>query len=294
MDPLKNDKGRTDHLDKNTVYIMMDEVSLANRMALIRGFKALDQVEYMLVVTAGGLKVPERKREFYSGTNRGNVISPVILRPLSEGWTATFKDKKEIYGKSRRAVGGAGGVDGADGEGAASSLRPPTVDGVATGTVRPDDAEEPVFYKVLPPKFYRCLFTSLCAKGVVDCTAGDGSAALSAIEKKIPYFGVCLTDKHTHGLQAFLVEAVLGKFLDEKSPLFQAKFAALRNPVAKAKAKATTTKATVSSVSSAAVADGGDDDEDEEEDDEKPPPKKKAKKAQKKKGSGGSGSEGSM
>ena len=94
MEPLKNDKGRTDHLDKNTVYIMMDEVRLANRMALIRGFKALDQVEYMLVVTAGGLKVPERKREFYSGTNRGNVISPVILRPLSEGWTATFKDKK--------------------------------------------------------------------------------------------------------------------------------------------------------------------------------------------------------
>jgi hypothetical protein len=251
------------------------------------------QVEYMLVVTVDGLQIPERKREFYAGTNRGNVISPVILRPLNEGWSATFREKKEIYGKHRRAVGGTNAIDGVDGDVAASSARPPTVDGLATGNVRPEEAEEPVFYKVLPPTFYRCLFSSMCAKGVVDCTAGDGSAALSAVEKKIPYFGVCLTEKHARGLLSFLVTSVLEKFLDEKSPLFQAKFAELKKPP----------KATVKPTAKPKKAKRTGSDEDDEEgrvsggggsaaDEEEAPPKKKPRRGGKTKD--GSGSDGSM
>ena len=238
LEPLRNTKGKTDHLDKNVAHVIMEETSLVNRMALVRGFKALDQVEYMYLVTASGLNVPERKREAYGGSNRGNVISQVALRPLNEGWSATFKMKKLIYGKNRRAVGGAAGPsdaasgdEGSAGSTAASSLRPPTVDGPGAGKDRTDDAVEPVFYRVLPPLFYHCLLTSMSAKAVVDCTAGDGSAALSAIESKIPYVGICMTPEHMHGLTGYLATAVLDKFVDERSAIYQPKLADLQSPL---------------------------------------------------------------
>ena len=184
----------------------------------------------MRLITASGIKVPERRRAVYDGSNQGNVIAPVMMRPLSEGWLASFKDKKAIYGKHRRPVGGRDAA--ADGDGdvpPAASPRPPTADGSTAGKDRSDGGGvEPVFYKVLPPTLYRCLVSSMAAKAVIDCTAGDGSAALAAIEGKKAYFGVCLTSTHQQGLTKYLVNAVLTKFLDEASPLRQPKLAALR------------------------------------------------------------------
>ena len=185
-EPLKNDKGKTDNLDKHMIYIIMDEQSMAARMSRVRGFKSMDQVEYLHMVTLGGLKVPDRKKEVYGGTNQGNVIGPVCMRPLAEGWTTTYAEKKLIFGKHRRAVGG---VE----PGTTGNEKPPSVNGGSTKD-RNDDNIEPVFYRALPPSFFHCLFASLSAKAVVDTTAGDGSAALAAIRLKKSYVGFTLTE----------------------------------------------------------------------------------------------------
>ena len=259
-------------MDKHLIYIIMDEQSMAARMSRVRGFKTMDQVEYMHMVTLSGLKVPDRKKEVYGGTNQGNVIGPVFMRPLAEGWTTTYAEKKLIFGKHRRAVGGTE-------PGTAGNEKPPSVNG-GSSKDRNDDNIEPVFYRALPPSYFHCLFASLSVKAVIDTTAGDGSAALAAIRLKKSYVGFALTEAtpckhnlvdtpsftvrfaapaaiapvrcalrlnylcqlgqvHTALLLEYLTLAVLDEFLDSKSPLFQAKLANLKKDVDKKASKKT-------------------------------------------------------
>lgn len=257
-------------MDKHLIYIFMDEQSMAARMSRVRGFKTMDQVEYMHMVTLSGLKVPDRKKEVYGGTNQGNVIGPVFMRPLAEGWTTTYAEKKLIFGKHRRAVGGTE-------PGTAGNEKPPSVNG-GSSKDRTDDNIEPVFYRALPPSFFHCLFASLSVKTVIDTTAGDGSAALAAIRLKKSYVGFALTEAtpckqlvdtlsftvrfapaaiapvrcvlqfsylgqlgqvHTALLLEYLTLAVLDEFLDSKSPLFQAKLANLKKDADKKASKKT-------------------------------------------------------
>jgi len=197
-EPLKNSKGKTDTLDKHMIYIVMDEQSMSARMSRVRGFKRLDQVEYMHLVTLNGLKVPDRKKEVYGGTNQGNVIGPVCMRPLEDGWTTTFAEKKLIFGKHRRAVGG---TDPA----AVGNEKPPSVNSGGASKDRNDDNIEPVFYRALPPSFFNCLFASMSVKAVVDTTAGDGSAALAALRLKKMYVGFTLTEAGPYTVNSICV-----------------------------------------------------------------------------------------
>lgn len=175
-EPLKNSKGKTDTLDKHMIYIVMDTQSMAARMSRVRGFKCLDQVEYMHLVTLNGLKVPDRKKEVYGGTNQGNVIGPVCMRPLEDGWTTTFAEKKLIFGKHRRAVGG---TDPA----AVGNEKPPSVNSGGASKDRNDDNIEPVFYRALPPQL---LQLSVCQHVRQGCCRHHGRRRLRGARRPSP------------------------------------------------------------------------------------------------------------
>ncbi len=239
--PLLN-AGMINHLSKHTTYCCLEEASVAARLGVVRGFNALNQLEFMHIYSNSGVKVPERARSQYAGSNRGNVLGPIVLPALGNSWTMTFGDKKLLYGKNRRAVGGRT-VDGAaplatEGEDAADaaaddavmdSLVPPSVSGGnSTARSRANETLEPVFYRVMPLTFYQEMLQSMRASAVLDLTAGDGTLALAAIMLKIPYCGVCFSDMHVETLMGHLIAEVLTMFADPENKLYQPTLAALK------------------------------------------------------------------
>ena len=62
----------------------------------------------MHLCSSAPLSLPTRESKHYkaSGTNQGTIIGPVVLPDPKDEWRATFAEKKKIYGKCRRPVGG--------------------------------------------------------------------------------------------------------------------------------------------------------------------------------------------
>ena len=64
------------------------------------------------------------------------------------------------------------------------------------------DGPESVFSAhCLPVDFYTDIYHGFEAKGGIDLSVGQGTAAKAALQLRLPYFGFALTDQHC--LQAF-------------------------------------------------------------------------------------------
>ena len=80
MSAFKAEGNKSIPHDPKRLYVCTGEESLASRRSKTRGFATLDQMEFVYAVTKEGLKVPERKRKLYEGSNHGNMYGPLGSR----------------------------------------------------------------------------------------------------------------------------------------------------------------------------------------------------------------------
>lgn len=246
--------------DPKRLYVLTGEKSLAARRSLTRGFATLDQMEFVYVVTKDGLKVPERKRKLFDGSNHGNTYGPLVLKDWDDMWHVSAVKKRKMLGQRRVAVGGP--TEGVDAGGADAPREPKKQKGNQEDTF-------PFNYFEMPDEWYQELLHSMsCEKGVIDLTASSGRFALNCVKKKVPYLGVCYTEDHVLALKSHLKDEVLAAFKDPDDDLFQAGFAKLLKTKKDDKEKDKETE------------------KDEEKDKEKKKDKEKEPKKSKKKDSG--------
>jgi hypothetical protein len=220
MSAFKGDGNKSIPHDPKRLYVCTSEKSLADRRSLTRGFATLDQMEFVYVVTKDGLKVPERKRKLFEGSNHGNTYGPLALKDWDDMWHVSSAKKRKMLGPRRIAVGGP--TDGVDVGGADAPREPKK----ATGNNHEDTF--PFNYFEMPDEWYQELLHSMnCEKGVIDLTASSGRFALNCVKKKVPYLGVCYTEDHVLALKSHLKDEVLAAFKDPDDDLFQAGFAKL-------------------------------------------------------------------
>ena len=188
--------------------------------------------------------LPARKRLHFtdcSASNLVSVVGAVKFQQWSMAWTAQFGIKKLIMGPLWAPVGGATpGVDPDVDEGASDYLiaemtdddsgvieKLPGADQPTVGAgrlakpIREDTNVEPVFFHAVSVETHEELLHGMCVEALVDSTPGAGTAALAAMRKRIPYFGVCLTDKHKELLQLRLEELCFQEMKKEDGPLHE-------------------------------------------------------------------------
>ena len=191
---------------KRTMTIFTSQQSLMERRQRSRGTVSLKQHEQCYLVGNASLSLPEKDWEHYPGTNKSSIIGPLELTKLKNDWQETMAVKKEIYGASRLEVGGQAGPRGHE--------------------RRDENDTERVFHWGMPRNFFKAVFKGLFAKSCMDLTPGNGAAAEAALEVRVSYFGVCLTEKHRELLVARMELFVLSCMMTEGSPLFISKCAA--------------------------------------------------------------------
>ena len=140
-------------VDVKMLRIVKSEASLRKRKQLLRGTLSVRQLETAVMVTHSSLVLPERKREDFEGTNRGDVLMGVHVPDISDEIQVTFKQKKVILGKARVAVGGST-------QGASKSKMPP----------RKDSDVEPLSYHGKPRIFYKTLLSDFFVMSLIDPT----------------------------------------------------------------------------------------------------------------------------
>ena len=96
---------------------------------------------------------------------------------------ATVKEKRDIY---KNKVIGTGEVD--------------------KSHPRGDEEMEPVSYSFLPEAYYASMLESFSICGVVDLTAGPGELAKACISRRIPFYGLVMSEDHGSALRRRLTE----------------------------------------------------------------------------------------
>ena len=76
-------------------------------MGCVKEDSEFEQVEIAHIIMGNDFRsmVPSMKRQFFSGTNQGNVLSPVELPPISNLWQLACKTKYELMGCHRKECG---------------------------------------------------------------------------------------------------------------------------------------------------------------------------------------------
>ena len=192
------------------------ESSVAERRAYCRrAVASLKSNETAYIITNDFVRLPQKKKKHFSGTNLGSSLVEVPLASAKETWKLQREAKKDIYGKYQVAVGGK--------ESDAEDDDELMMDETTKKQQKVDPREEvPVFY--WQPSSLLCdeilHMYSVCA--IIDLTAGSGQWALAALKNNIPYFGVVLTPSHLKSLREWLITAVLRGQQDETSAFFNA------------------------------------------------------------------------
>ena len=231
---------------KRTFYIFFEEESLRERKNKVRSVGALDQTEWMHVVTRKQLTTALKSKVKFTGTTGGNVIAPVAVPDFDSLWQLPFAEKKELVGDARVAVGGRDEDDSDDDH-------DDEVTDKKKHRVRQPTDLEPVYYHSYPiDLMHEAMHLAVARKadiqGIIDFTPADGPAALMSIRENIAYLGVCHTDAHVQSLYKWLVKQLLNDFKTEGSAHYKPRLAQLLSegaedeeapqPAPRAKAKA--------------------------------------------------------
>ena len=186
--------------------------SLRARKGCVRGMHALDQMEFMSMISATSLDdMLLIKRRHFGGSNQGNKLGDMHLPKLEDLWRTTSEERAAILGSSLKPVGGAT-VGLTPGRGSKPS---------------PKDLE-PVFHHTMDPKFYCELVHSYCLKRFLNLSATDGLLEMQMLELKVPTVSVCLNDNHKKALKDRIEVLMLKAMLDAQNSSFhEPSFAAL-------------------------------------------------------------------
>ena len=253
-DPFKIEKKvmvKESHL---TIHISEASIELRRQRQKLTAPLSMCSHETARVYLVDNLNSPYVRRQHYEGSSASSGIGPVAYTTDDAAWVKTFKDKKDIYGKTNRIAPG-GRTPGVDGE-------------LAAKMKRKDEDREHVFFFTLPWKFYEDLYRCLGARTATGLTLGDAQMAIGAMMAEVPFVGVCLTEQHRNGVRKHLANTVFKGFFTEGSSFYDARIAKDLQEAGLAKAK------------EAATEGAGE------------PPQKKLKKGEKNPGTGGGGGGG--
>ena len=197
----------------------MLESSITERLAKVRGFSSINQVQRIHLITKNGLHLNERQRLHSTGTNRGNVLGPFTASD-SDAWQMKMKDKLVLLGKhgARIAVGGR---EDDDAEFDASEGEDDEVeDGGAKGAKARDKNDvEPFLFHSPPATLCEELIQAVDPIAIV-ALAADGKMAELCLERRIPFWGLGFTTEHCQALISRLEGRVFQKMQNDQSKLF--------------------------------------------------------------------------
>ena len=250
-DPFKIEKKvmvKESHL---TIHISEASIEVRRQRQKLTAPLSMCSHETARVYLLDNLNSPYVRRRHYEGSSASSGIGPVAYTTDDDAWVKTFKDKKDIYGKTNRIAPG-GRTPGVDSE-------------LAAKMKRKDEDREHVFFFTLPWKFYEDLYRCLGARTATGLTLGDAQMAIGAMMAEVPFVGVCLTEQHRNGVRKHLANTVFKGFFTEGSSFYDARIAKDLQEAGLAKAK------------EAATEGAGE------------PPQKKLKKGEKNPGTGGGG-----
>ena len=250
-DPFKIEKKvmvKESHL---TIHISEASIEVRRQRQKLTAPLSMCNHETARVYLLDNLNSPYVRRRHYEGSSASSGIGPVAYTTDDDAWVKTFKDKKDIYGKTNRIAPG-GRTPGVDSE-------------LAAKMKRKDEDREHVFFFTLPWKFYEDLYRCLGARTATGLTLGDAQMAIGAMMAEVPFVGVCLTEQHRNGVRKHLANTVFKGFFTEGSSFYDARIAKDLQEAGLAKAK------------EAATEGAGE------------PPQKKLKKGEKNPGTGGGG-----
>ena len=250
-DPFKIEKKvmvKESHL---TIHISEASIEVRRQRQKLTAPLSMCSHETARVYLVDNLNSPYVRRRHYEGSSASSGIGPVAYTTDDAAWVKTFKDKKDIYGKTNRIAPG-GRTPGVDSE-------------LAAKMKRKDEDREHVFFFTLPWKFYEDLYRCLGARTATGLTLGDAQMAIGAMMAEVPFVGVCLTEQHRNGVRKHLANTVFKGFFTEGSSFYDARIAKDLQEAGLAKAK------------EAATEGAGE------------PPQKKLKKGEKNPGTGGGG-----
>ena len=250
-DPFKIEKKvmvKESHL---TIHISEASIEVRRQRQKLTAPLSMCSHETARVYLLDNLNSPYVRRRHYEGSSASSGIGPVAYTTDDAAWVKTFKDKKDIYGKTNRIAPG-GRTPGVDSE-------------LAAKMKRKDEDREHVFFFTLPWKFYEDLYRCLGARTATGLTLGDAQMAIGAMMAEVPFVGVCLTEQHRNGVRKHLANTVFKGFFTEGSSFYDARIAKDLQEAGLAKAK------------EAATEGAGE------------PPQKKLKKGEKNPGTGGGG-----
>lgn len=208
--PFKTLDDKAMQKNTRTIRILYNEQSLRTRMSR-QTSGPIVQMEHLYVVTANQLRIPSKDRTKYEGTNQGEVIGFVKACKWDDDdeiLRAPASVVKEIFSKAGASIP----VGGANPDGA----KPEFADG-----------REPIFYHTHPFELDIEVSHSYVARAHIDLTPGQGHRALYSIIKKLPYFGLTLSEKHKEILIKHLEAKVFKLMQEEGGPLYQPGLVAL-------------------------------------------------------------------
>ena len=157
---------------------------------------ALDQVEYLSIVSQGSLdEMPFKEHKHFAGSNQGNKLGDLKLPHMDTIWKLEPAERKKLFADPGNTwwveVGGA-------------TPNPDGTTGPGRGAKKLPVQNEPVFWYPSDPHYFEELAHSFCLRDVYDLTAAEGTAALTFARLKIPYVGLCLTQRHKDALSEYL------------------------------------------------------------------------------------------
>ena len=222
-DPFKIEKKvmvKESHL---TIHISEASIELRRQRQQLTTPLSMCSHETARVYLADSLNSQYVRRKHYEGSSASSGIGPVAYTTDDAAWVKTFKDKKDIYGKSNRIAPG-GRTPGVDSD-------------LAAKMKRKDEDREHVFFFTLPWEFYEDLYRCLGARTATGLTLGDAQMAIGAMMAEVPFVGVCLTEHHRNGVRKHLANTVFKGFFTEGSSFYDARIAKDLQEAGLAKAK---------------------------------------------------------
>ena len=199
---------------------IMSESSITERLAKVRGFSSINQIQRIHLITRHGLQLNLHQRLHSNGTNRGNSLGPFTASSWeqdSDAWMMKMKEKLVLLGKHgpRIMVGGKEDEDEINIEG---SDYEDDMEGSANNPRNKNDME-PFLYHAAPTPLLEELVAGLDPQAVI-CLAGDGRMAELCLERRIPYYGLAFTPEHVQSLTGRLEGRVFQKMQCDQSKLF--------------------------------------------------------------------------
>ncbi len=156
----------------------------------------------------------------YNGSNRGDILGPVMLQPLSQ-IPHVLPALKEAYLGSHRVLAG-GKYDSSEDGDIDAEQEPEAQD---SKTEEPDNTTVPLSYHCMPLDPMLDLINVNLVKRVIDLTPTCCPLALALVERGISYAAFCSSEEQKKFLQDQLLKGIVKSVQTPGSKLYDLRFA---------------------------------------------------------------------